>query len=100
PTPNTLNQAWVTIYDRQTCNAPQVLNGEVTKTMFCAGKLEGGVDTCQGDSGGPLVVNTGDVWWLLGVTSWGYGCAVKNKPGVYGNITYFSEWIQKQMQDD
>ncbi|XP_047234280.1 transmembrane protease serine 2 [Girardinichthys multiradiatus] len=100
PTPDTLNQAQVTIYDRKTCNAPYVLDGEVTETMFCAGKLEGGVDTCQGDSGGPLVVNTGDVWWLLGDTSWGYGCAVKNKPGVYGNITYFSEWIQKQMQDD
>uniref|UniRef100_A0A3Q2PH13 Transmembrane serine protease 2 n=1 Tax=Fundulus heteroclitus TaxID=8078 RepID=A0A3Q2PH13_FUNHE len=97
--PDTLNQAQISIYNRETCNARQVLDGKVTETMFCAGKLIGGVDTCQGDSGGPLVVNRADVWWLLGDTSWGYGCALQNKPGVYGNVTYFSEWIYKQMQD-
>ncbi|KAM4545908.1 transmembrane protease serine 2 [Odontesthes bonariensis] len=100
PSPDILNQAQVTIYSRETCNADQVLHGQVTKTMICAGKLQGGVDTCQGDSGGPLVVKVGDVWWLAGDTSWGIGCALKNKPGVYGNVTYFIDWIYKQMQND
>ncbi|XP_038148150.1 transmembrane protease serine 2 [Cyprinodon tularosa] len=98
-TPNSLNEAQVTVYDRDTCNAGSVLDGKVTETMFCAGKLEGGVDSCQGDSGGPLVVNKGNIWWLIGDTSWGYGCAMRNKPGVYGDVTYFTEWIYKQMQN-
>ncbi|XP_029028996.1 transmembrane protease serine 2 isoform X1 [Betta splendens] len=97
--PDILNQAQVTIYNRETCNRPDVLSGQVTETMICAGNLQGGVDTCQGDSGGPMVVQEGGVWWLTGVTSWGIGCALKNRPGVYGNVTYFIEWIHEQMQN-
>ncbi|XP_074528587.1 transmembrane protease serine 2, partial [Halichoeres trimaculatus] len=100
PGPDILNQAQVTIYSRETCNQPRVLDGEVTETMICAGKLEGGVDTCQGDSGGPLVVKEGDVWWLAGDTSWGIGCALRNKPGVYGNVTYFLDWVYTHMKND
>ncbi|TKS83682.1 Transmembrane protease serine 2 [Collichthys lucidus] len=98
--PDTLNQAQVTIYSRETCNRPDILNGEVTEAMICAGKLQGGVDTCQGDSGGPLVVKEGNVWWLVGDTSWGIGCAWENKPGVYGNVIYFIDWVYKQMQNE
>uniref|UniRef100_A0A3Q0R4B9 Transmembrane serine protease 2 n=1 Tax=Amphilophus citrinellus TaxID=61819 RepID=A0A3Q0R4B9_AMPCI len=98
PYPYILNQAQVTIYSRDTCNAPQVLDGQVTETMICAGKMQGGVDSCQGDSGGPLVVKESNTWWLAGDTSWGYGCAVKNKPGVYGNVTFFIDWIYEKMR--
>ncbi|CAL1573966.1 unnamed protein product [Knipowitschia caucasica] len=97
--PDRLNQAEVTIYSRGTCNAHSVLDGAVTETMICAGKLSGGVDSCQGDSGGPLVVKQGGVWWLVGDTSWGIGCAWKNKPGVYGNVPYFIDWVHEQMQN-
>ncbi|KAK1882980.1 Transmembrane protease serine 2 [Dissostichus eleginoides] len=44
-TPDRLNQAQVTIYSRENCNRPQVLEGQITQTMICAGKLQGGVDT-------------------------------------------------------
>ncbi|XP_029924952.1 transmembrane protease serine 2 [Myripristis murdjan] len=100
PTTDRLMQAQVTIYSRDNCNRQEVLNGEVTKTMICAGKLQGGVDACQGDSGGPLVTKEGGLWWLVGDTSWGYGCALRNKPGVYGNVTYFIDWIYEQMKKE
>ncbi|XP_073686088.1 transmembrane protease serine 2 [Garra rufa] len=96
--PDALQEAKINLIDRMTCNSRPVYNGRITDTMICAGKLEGGVDSCQGDSGGPLVVKENSLWWLVGDTSWGDGCAFRNKPGVYGNVTYFLDWIYEQMR--
>ncbi|KAK9968576.1 hypothetical protein ABG768_002892 [Culter alburnus] len=94
----TLQEAKIQLIDRTTCNSQQVYNGQIKDTMICAGKLQGGVDSCQGDSGGPLVTKENSLWWLVGDTSWGDGCAFRNKPGVYGNVTYFLDWIYEQMR--
>uniref|UniRef100_A0A4W5LND6 Transmembrane serine protease 2 n=1 Tax=Hucho hucho TaxID=62062 RepID=A0A4W5LND6_9TELE len=93
-----LRQAQITMYSRHTCNAQLVYNGHLTASMICAGTLAGGVDSCQGDSGGPMVAKEGSLWWLVGDTSWGIGCALKNKPGIYGNVSHFLPWIYEQMQ--
>uniref|UniRef100_F7BQG2 Transmembrane serine protease 2 gene 15 n=1 Tax=Xenopus tropicalis TaxID=8364 RepID=F7BQG2_XENTR len=93
-----LMAASVPIISSTTCNQAAVYGGAISSTMMCAGYLSGGTDTCQGDSGGPLVTKTNSLWWLVGDTSWGYGCARAYKPGVYGNVTVFIEWIYSQMQ--
>ena len=36
---------------------------------------------------------------LLGITSWGFGCADKNYPGVYTNVAHFTDWIAKTISD-
>ena len=41
----------------------------------------------QGDSGGPLVYQNGDRPEVLGVTSWGEGCAEPGYPGVYADVS-------------
>ncbi|XP_041439187.1 transmembrane protease serine 2 [Xenopus laevis] len=93
-----LKAASVPLISSTTCNQAAVYGGAITSAMMCAGYLNGGTDACQGDSGGPLVAKTNSLWWLVGDSSWGDGCAKVNKPGVYGNITVFLEWIYSQMQ--
>ncbi|XP_037396722.1 atrial natriuretic peptide-converting enzyme isoform X2 [Pygocentrus nattereri] len=71
----------------------------ITSRMLCAGYEAGTIDSCMGDSGGPLVCEDSDGRWsLYGLTSWGSVCFSKVLgPGVYANVTHFTEWIQRQI---
>jgi len=73
----------------------QLANQVNPTTEILAGAIDGGMDSCQGDSGGPLVVrNVEDTEWLLvGITSWGLGCAQSGKPGVYTKVSNYINWI-------
>merc|ERR1711990_478732 len=50
-------------------------------------------DTCQGDSGGPLTVPENGKYTLVGVVSYGWGCA-SSTPGIYARVQGFLPWIK------
>merc|ERR1712183_396218 len=67
--------------------------------MLCAARP--GKDACSGDSGGPLIVrgadHTEDV--VVGIVSWGTGCANPRYPGVYSRISMAYDWIMDTVGD-
>merc|ERR1712179_21954 len=99
--PSTLQVATVPFIADSTCKRSRYYGSQITYSMVCAGKLgEGGVDSCQGDSGGPLVKKVNGKWTVLGVVSWGYGCARPDKPGVYTRVARFEKWIQDTINNN
>ncbi|XP_051870454.1 transmembrane protease serine 3-like [Pristis pectinata] len=93
-----LREAEVPLIPNHICSQPDVYYKRISSRMICAGYLQGGVDTCQGDSGGPLACSEESGWKLVGITSWGAGCANQNKPGVYARVTEYLDWIHEQME--
>ena len=86
--PSQLRYADVTIVSRTQCASSTYGYGnQIRDTMICTYNV--GRDACQGDSGGPLV--SGGV--LVGVVSWGYGCAYVNYPGVYADVAALRTWV-------
>lgn len=60
-------------------------------TAFCAGYThDGGKDTCQGDSGGGLFIGG----FILGITSYGEGCAREGYPGVYTAVPLVIDFVE------
>lgn len=87
-----LRMVEVPIVNQEVCQTIYTL----TNRMICAGYASAGRDSCQGDSGGPLTV--GDK--LVGIVSWGYGCARPGKPGVYTRVSSLYQWVQTTMTEN
>ncbi|KAI5637943.1 trypsin domain-containing protein [Phthorimaea operculella] len=92
----------VTIYtiNRELCrdrywNEPPVGARPVTENMICAGILDvGGKDACQGDSGGPLYYTDAvGTRILVGIVSWGLGCANATFGGLSTRVSSYTDWI-------
>jgi len=100
-TSNVLLEVDVKVISNSECNAAY---GGITDNMLCAADASGngGSDACQGDSGGPLVscgadgncgTTPGQNYELIGVVSFGIGCAEADFPGVYARTTAALDWI-------
>ena len=44
---------------------------------------------------GPLTVDAGKKTYVVGVVSWGVGCARPDTPGVYARVTSVMPWIRE-----
>lgn len=101
--PKILQQTDVTFVTDEVCRvAFSNVNGgslNFDSSMMCAKGPNYKADACRGDSGGPLIqtdpVTGKDI--LMGVTSWGVGCAVEGYPGVYGRVTSALPWIYESI---
>ncbi|XP_063281905.1 transmembrane protease serine 11C-like [Pelobates fuscus] len=94
PIASVLQQAEVKIISTAQCSSAAMYGSTINPSMICAGYVNGGIDSCQGDSGGPIVTTQyNGTWYLVGSVSFGTGCALPNKPGVYSRTTYLRTWI-------
>lgn len=92
--PDLLQKVNVPLISHEQCNLSY--DNSIDESMLCAGYPAGGKDSCQGDSGGPLVVKgENDQYLLVGVVSWGKGCARAGYPGVYAKVSAVSTWIEQ-----
>ena len=78
------------------CAKAAPYRGRTTPDMVCAAAP--GRDTCRDDSGGPLIRSFGTPI-LVGIVSWGEGCADPARPGVYVRIdsSHYLNWISRAM---
>ncbi|RXG53611.1 Kallikrein-8, partial [Armadillidium vulgare] len=102
-----LQEVNVTVFDSSVCEKsystlsdykkifPQGMSNE---NVLCAGDVNGIKDACDGDSGGPIMYFSGEdkVYYLAGVISKGFGCGLKDFPGLYSPLrdTETLEWIK------
>ena len=102
-TSSILQEVDVEFISRNVCNS----NGwygdtqeNVTTNQFCAGFDQGGKDSCQGDSGGPIfIASASDVVLQTGIVSWGIGCALEKRPGVYTRVANYIGWIKENVPE-
>lgn len=89
-----IRAAYVPIVNQDYCNTQyKPLGRPITERMICAGLENGGKDSCQGDSGGPLSIESDGERFVVGVVSWGRGCALPYYPGVYSRVSSVRSWI-------
>jgi secreted trypsin-like serine protease len=95
-----LQEVEVPVMSLQDCRNTSYSSKMISDNMLCAGYPDGKKDSCQGDSGGPLIAERQDKKYeLIGVVSWGNGCARPGYPGVYTRVTRFLDWVLENSKE-
>jgi secreted trypsin-like serine protease len=94
--PDHLRSVVLEVAGKRACGrGNEIPGGYFTPSMMCAGNP--GRDTCSGDSGGPLVGMSNGHPVLVGITSFGFGCARAGHPGVYTRVPSIRGWALGQI---
>ena len=120
PVATELHQVVLPVWPDAECERSLPEGLYLSPQMLCAGVSDGGRDTCSGDSGGPLIWHSAGTnasaaapssdaiaaaraidasslpaasVLLLGISSWGLGCALPDRPGVYVRIATYRDWL-------
>ncbi|XP_014286142.1 trypsin-1 [Halyomorpha halys] len=89
-----LRQVRVPLHKNSLCQDKYGPGLKIEDGHLCAGKLDGSTGACIGDSGGPLQCRRQDGrWFLIGITSFGSGCAKPGYPDVYTRLSYYLPWV-------
>lgn len=95
--PDVLMEVDVKTMSNARCTTPNAVwpRWQITRNMICAAAPN--KDSCTNDSGGPLVMLQDGSFDLIGVVSFGAGCAQARAPGVYARVTAQLNWIKSKM---
>jgi trypsin len=99
--PDVLRYVTLNITTNTYCDDVYTLS-RITDDMICASDNTGHNerDSCQGDSGGPLSVKeAGGIFRLIGIVSWGIGCA-SGYPGVYARVGTQAAWVTNIIENN
>lgn len=81
--------------DTAACEQREGYRDILSGKAICAMSTGRDQDSCNGDSGGPMTVARGRERVLVGLVSWGRGCALPDMPAVYTDVSGYLTWIEE-----
>ncbi|XP_011692390.1 PREDICTED: trypsin-3 [Wasmannia auropunctata] len=99
--PSILKEVDVPVLSQPDCQAAlrrtRLGGGFVLDNSFMCAGGEPGKDACTDDGGSPMVCSNNGPYQVVGLVTWGIGCAGAGVPGVYTNVFNFRAWIDQQL---
>ncbi|XP_009991843.1 PREDICTED: venom prothrombin activator vestarin-D2-like [Chaetura pelagica] len=84
-----LMSVWLPLLSLESCQGSPCTS---SPTTVCTSY--GAAAACKGDSGGPFTMSY-NTWFLLGIVSWGEGCAEEGKYSIFTRVSNYIPWIKE-----